>query len=225
MVAFGYMCCLAASMTVSNYRSFEACELVNWNQWKLGPNWESTVLLWAWMQQIAWVEDARGWALSRSMGGRQPSSLCHCRVGAKPPGEWSRSYIWIPCFWIAQDVKPLVIWPLKYLIKGDVGEAKKMISAAAEAGADCVKFQKSCLKVNSWKPCILSNNKHLFIPVSKNETICKQTNHRYALKLTWLDWPQEKFNGAALARSYSGPNSWGSTYGEHKQHLVCVVGL
>ena len=31
--------------------------------------------------------------------------------------------------------------------KGDVGEAKKMIAAAAEAGADCVKFQKSCLKV------------------------------------------------------------------------------
>ena len=37
------------------------------------------------------------------------------------------------------------------LLKGDVSEAKKMIAAAAEAGADCVKFQKSCLKVISWK--------------------------------------------------------------------------
>jgi sialic acid synthase len=29
----------------------------------------------------------------------------------------------------------------------------------------------------------------------------------------------EKFNSAALERPYVGPNSWGSTYGEHKQHL------
>ena len=36
-----------------------------------------------------------------------------------------------------------------HLLKGDVSEAKKMIAAAAEAGADCVKFQKSCLKVIS----------------------------------------------------------------------------
>ena len=41
----------------------------------------------------------------------------------------------------------------------------------------------------------------------------------------WNDFilPQEKFNSAALARTYSGPHSWGPTYGEHKQHLVGVV--
>jgi sialic acid synthase len=44
-----------------------------------------------------------------------------------------------------------------------------------DSGADCVKFQKTCL--------------------------------------------HEKFNSAALERPYIGPNSWGSTYGEHKQHL------
>ena len=38
--------------------------------------------------------------------------------------------------------------------KGDVSEAKKMIAAAAEAGADCVKFQKSSLKVRFWKSCL-----------------------------------------------------------------------
>ena len=50
--------------------------------------------------------------------------------------------------------------------KGDVGEAKKMIAAAAEAGADCVKFQKSCLKVNSWFGYILGN-----IQISKQSGI------------------------------------------------------
>ena len=34
--------------------------------------------------------------------------------------------------------------------KGDVREAKKMIAAAAEAGADCVKLQKSYLKVQKY---------------------------------------------------------------------------
>ena len=29
----------------------------------------------------------------------------------------------------------------------------------------------------------------------------------------------DKFNGLALAREYSGPQSWGQTYGEHKEHL------
>ena len=30
---------------------------------------------------------------------------------------------------------------------------------------------------------------------------------------------RDKFNGLALAREYSGPQSWGPTYGEHKAHL------
>ena len=30
---------------------------------------------------------------------------------------------------------------------------------------------------------------------------------------------QDKFNRAALARPYTGQNSWGETYGQHKQHL------
>ena len=29
----------------------------------------------------------------------------------------------------------------------------------------------------------------------------------------------DKFTESALARSYIGDNSWGKTYGEHKQHL------
>ena len=78
-----------------------------------------------------------------------------------------------------------------------MGEAKKMIAAAAEAGADCVKLQKSSLKVSFFQ----------------------------LLAKCWNDFilPQEKFNSAALARTYSGPHSWGSTYGEHKQHSVGVV--
>ena len=84
----------------------------------------------------------------------------------------------------------------------------------------CVKLQKSCPKVC----CQITEIFSFDCPLSINETMCKQTNHK-SVKLIWLDWPQEKFNGAALARSYRGPNSWGSTYGEHKQHLVCVLGL
>lgn len=59
--------------------------------------------------------------------------------------------------------------------QGDIEVAKRMIGAAKEAGADCVKFQKSCLP--------------------------------------------EKFTKAALERRYDGANSWGCTYGAHKQHL------
>lgn len=59
--------------------------------------------------------------------------------------------------------------------QGDIEIAKRMILAASAAGADCVKFQKSCLN--------------------------------------------EKFTKAALARRYDGPNSWGRTYGAHKEHL------
>lgn len=59
--------------------------------------------------------------------------------------------------------------------QGDVEIAKRMISEAKAAGADCVKFQKSCLN--------------------------------------------EKFTQNALSRSYNGENSWGKTYGEHKEHL------
>lgn len=33
----------------------------------------------------------------------------------------------------------------------------------------------------------------------------------------------EKFTAAALERSYSGPNSWGQTYGEHKRHLEFTI--
>lgn len=80
-----------------------------------------------------------------------------------------------PGRWVGDNHPVFVIAELGQNHQGDVCEAKKMIAAAAEAGADCVKFQKSCLK--------------------------------------------EKFNSAALERSYNGPNSWGSTYGEHKQHL------
>lgn len=59
--------------------------------------------------------------------------------------------------------------------QGDIEIAKQMIVAAKLAGADCVKFQKSCL--------------------------------------------HEKFTKAALERHYDGLNSWGCTYGAHKQHL------
>lgn len=63
--------------------------------------------------------------------------------------------------------------------QGDIEIAKRMIAAAKVAGADCVKFQKSCLP--------------------------------------------EKFSAAALDRRYDGPNSWGCTYGAHKQHLEFTV--
>lgn len=53
--------------------------------------------------------------------------------------------------------------------------AKQMIAAAKAIGADCVKFQKSCLP--------------------------------------------EKFTASALRRPYNGPNSFGQTYGEHKEFL------
>lgn len=59
--------------------------------------------------------------------------------------------------------------------QGDIEIAKRMIADAKAAGADCVKFQKSCLN--------------------------------------------EKFTKNALTRTYDGPNSWGRTYGEHKEYL------
>lgn len=59
--------------------------------------------------------------------------------------------------------------------QGDIEIAKRMIAAAKAAGADCVKFQKSCLHA--------------------------------------------KFTAAALERCYDGPNSWGRTYGAHKNYL------
>lgn len=59
--------------------------------------------------------------------------------------------------------------------QGDIEIAKQMIIRAKEAGADCVKFQKSCLN--------------------------------------------EKFTKNALNRSYDGYNSWGKTYGNHKEYL------
>lgn len=63
--------------------------------------------------------------------------------------------------------------------QGDIEIAKKMIIEAKSIGADCVKFQKSCLK--------------------------------------------EKFTAAALQRSYVSVNSWGKTYGEHKEYLEFTI--
>ena len=59
--------------------------------------------------------------------------------------------------------------------QGDPAIARQLITAAARAGADCVKLQKSSLP--------------------------------------------DKFTAGALAQPYSGPHSWGATYGEHKAHL------
>lgn len=59
--------------------------------------------------------------------------------------------------------------------QGDLRIAKMLIQKAKECGADCVKFQKSCL--------------------------------------------HEKFTATALKRPYNSVNSFGATYGEHKQHL------
>ena len=80
-----------------------------------------------------------------------------------------------PGRWVGGSHPAFLIAEIGQNHQGDLQTAKKMITAAREAGADCVKFQKSNLK--------------------------------------------EKFNGAALAREYSGPQSWGKTYGEHKAHL------
>ena len=59
--------------------------------------------------------------------------------------------------------------------QGDSTIARQLITAAARAGANCVKLQKSSLP--------------------------------------------DKFTAGALAQPYSGPHSWGATYGEHKAHL------
>ena len=80
-----------------------------------------------------------------------------------------------PGRWVGGSQPAFLIAEIGQNHQGDLETAKKMISAAREAGVDCVKFQKSSLK--------------------------------------------EKFNGSALAREYSGPQSWGKTYGEHKAHL------
>ncbi|BET01859.1 sialic acid [Nesidiocoris tenuis] len=71
-----------------------------------------------------------------------------------------------PCFIIAE---------IGQNHQGDVAVAQKLIDIAKDCGADCVKFQKSCL--------------------------------------------EEKFTRESLQRPYVGPNSWGSTYGEHKSRL------
>ncbi|XP_076258459.1 N-acetylneuraminic acid synthase isoform X3 [Rhynchophorus ferrugineus] len=59
--------------------------------------------------------------------------------------------------------------------QGDIQIAKQLMNVAKDAGADCVKFQKSCLT--------------------------------------------EKFTSSVLKTPYSGKNSWGKTYGEHKSFL------
>ncbi|XP_031631388.1 sialic acid synthase [Contarinia nasturtii] len=63
--------------------------------------------------------------------------------------------------------------------QGDIEMAKRLIAEAKAAGADCVKFQKSCLT--------------------------------------------EKFTQNALDRAYNGVNSWGKTYGEHKEYLEFTI--
>lgn len=82
------------------------------------------------------------------------------KVGDKWIGEHH------PCFFIAE---------IGQNHQGDIKIAKEMILKAKEIGADCVKFQKSCLK--------------------------------------------EKFTLTALKREYISGNSWGKTYGEHKEYL------
>ncbi|XP_050420084.1 sialic acid synthase [Adelges cooleyi] len=59
--------------------------------------------------------------------------------------------------------------------QGDMMMAKKLIKLAKKCGADCVKFQKTCI--------------------------------------------EEKFTMLALHRPYDSKNSFGATYGEHKQFL------
>ena len=84
------------------------------------------------------VEYARDRALSWTMGWWQPSCLYHCRAGAEPSGGYFEPNMQkMNGYWSSGPSK------------GDVREAKKMIAAAAEAGADCVKLQKSCLKVQN----------------------------------------------------------------------------
>ena len=70
------------------------------------------------------------------------------------PGRWVGDHH--PVFVIAelgqnhQVISVILSFCIKaylFVFKGDVVEAKKMIAAAAEAGADCVKLQKSSLKV------------------------------------------------------------------------------
>lgn len=73
------------------------------------------------------------------------------------------------------DGKIFVIAEIGQNHQGNIETAKQMIAEAKAAGADCVKFQKSCLS--------------------------------------------EKFTKTALQRIYDGPNSWGKTYGDHKEFL------
>ena len=80
-----------------------------------------------------------------------------------------------PGRWIGQDKPVFIIAEIGQNHQGDLQLAKQMISAAKQAGVDCVKFQKSSL--------------------------------------------QNKFNSRALARPYTSENSWGETYGQHKEFL------
>lgn len=77
------------------------------------------------------------------------------------------------------DGRTFVIAEIGQNHQGDLEVAKRMIAEAKAAGADCVKFQKSCLR--------------------------------------------EKFTQNALQRQYDGPNSWGKTYGDHKQFLEFTI--
>uniref|UniRef100_A0A182QZT2 AFP-like domain-containing protein n=1 Tax=Anopheles farauti TaxID=69004 RepID=A0A182QZT2_9DIPT len=78
-------------------------------------------------------------------------------------------------YWNHNKGKTFIVAEIGQNHQGSVSTAKRMIHAAKECGADCVKFQRSSLP--------------------------------------------DKFTASALARPYNGPNSWGSTYGEHKAWL------
>ena len=80
-----------------------------------------------------------------------------------------------PGRFVGSDQPVFIIAEIGQNHQGDLNLAKEMIAKAKEAGADCVKFQKSNLEA--------------------------------------------KFTKDALKAPYSGPNSWGPTYGEHKAHL------
>lgn len=73
------------------------------------------------------------------------------------------------------DCRTFIIAEIGQNHQGDLNVAKRMIREAKATGADCVKFQKSCL--------------------------------------------HEKFTTKALQRPYESVNSFGKTYGEHKEHL------
>jgi sialic acid synthase len=80
-----------------------------------------------------------------------------------------------PGRWIGAGHPTFIVAEVGQNHQGSEDVARSLILAAKEAGADCVKFQKSSLP--------------------------------------------HKFTRSALERPYSGPHSWGETYGQHKAFL------